>query len=83
MQVSEKMDQIKPTLPAGIGQVLIFSTQRHPVARIAAEGVDLSRNYDLLEARVINRLRRVPGVARVDLNGVARARSTSTSCSTR
>lgn len=75
MQVSEKMDQVKPSLPAGIGEVLIFSfnTSDIPVveARLAAEGVDLSRNYDLLEARVVNRIRRVPGVARVDLNGVA------------
>src|SRR5688572_16398190 len=75
MQVSEKMDQIKPALPPGVGQVLIFSfnTNDIPVveARIAAEGVDLSKNYDLLEARVLNRLRRVPGVARVDLDGVA------------
>jgi HAE1 family hydrophobic/amphiphilic exporter-1 len=75
MQVSEKMDLVKPTLPAGIGDVLIYSfnTADIPVmeGRIAAEGVDLSRNYDLLEARVVNRIRRVPGVARVDLNGVA------------
>ncbi|HVS32183.1 MAG TPA: efflux RND transporter permease subunit, partial [Thermoanaerobaculia bacterium] len=75
MQVSEKIDQIKPQLPAGIGQVLIFSfnTNDIPVieARIAAEGVDLSSNYDLIEARILNRLRRVPGVARVDLDGVA------------
>lgn len=75
MQVSEKMDAIKPSLPPGIGQILIFSfnTSDIPVvqARIAAEGVDLSKNYDLLEARVLNRLRRVPGVARVELNGVA------------
>ena len=75
MHVSEKIEQVKPSLPAGIGQVLIFSfnTNDIPVieARIAAEGVDLSRNYDLIEARVLNRLRRVPGVARVDLDGVA------------
>ncbi len=75
MQVSEKMDQVKPTLPPGIGEVQIFSfnTSDIPVveARIATEGVDLSRNYDLLESRVVNRLRRIPGVARVDLNGVA------------
>jgi HAE1 family hydrophobic/amphiphilic exporter-1 len=75
MQVSEKIEQVKPSLPPGIGQVLIFSfnTNDIPVieARIAAEGVDLSRNYDLLEARIKNRLRRVPGVARVDLDGVA------------
>jgi len=74
MQVGEKMDQVKPTLPAGVGQVLIFSfsTSDIPVVegRIAAEGVDLSQNYDLLETRVVNRIRRVPGVARVQLEGV-------------
>ncbi|MFN2441539.1 MAG: efflux RND transporter permease subunit [Thermoanaerobaculia bacterium] len=75
MLVSEKMDQIRPSLPSGIGEIFIYSfnTNDIPVieARIAAEGVDLSQNYDLIEARVLNRLRRVPGVARVDLNGVA------------
>ncbi|HEY0787449.1 MAG TPA: efflux RND transporter permease subunit, partial [Thermoanaerobaculia bacterium] len=40
-------------------------------ARVASEGVDLSRNYDVIETRILNRLRRVPGVARVDLDGVA------------
>jgi hydrophobic/amphiphilic exporter-1 (mainly G- bacteria), HAE1 family len=75
MHVSEKMDQVRASLPAGVGQILIFSfnTSDIPVVqgRIAAQGVDLSRNYDLLETRVVNRIRRVPGVARVDLNGVA------------
>jgi hydrophobic/amphiphilic exporter-1 (mainly G- bacteria), HAE1 family len=75
MQVSEKMNQVKPTLPPGIGEVQIFSfnTSDIPVveARIAAEGVDLSKHYDLLETRVMNRIRRVPGVARVTLDGVA------------
>ncbi|HEX6199528.1 MAG TPA: efflux RND transporter permease subunit, partial [Thermoanaerobaculia bacterium] len=56
------------------GEVLIFSfsTSDIPVveARISAEGVDLSESYELLEARVLNRIRRVPGVARVDLGGV-------------
>ena len=74
MQVSEVMEQVKPELPEGARQVLIYSfnTSDIPViqGRIAAPGVDLSQNYDLLEARVINRIRRVPGVARVDLNGV-------------
>ena len=82
MQVGEKMDQVKPTLPAGVGQVLIFSfsTSDIPVieGRIAAEGVDLSQNFELLEARVANRIRRVQGVARVGLHGVARGRSPST-----
>ena len=75
MQVSEKVDQVKADLPAGIGQVVIFSfnTSDIPVveARISAQGVDLSENYDLIEARILNRIRRVPGVARVTLDGVA------------
>lgn len=75
MEVSEKIDQVRPSLPAEIGQPLIyaFNTSDIPVieARIAAEGVDLSQNYELLETRVVNRLRRVSGVARVDLNGVS------------
>ncbi|MCD4747992.1 MAG: efflux RND transporter permease subunit [Thermoanaerobaculales bacterium] len=74
MQVSEKMDQVEPTLPSDIGPILIYSfnTNDIPVVqgRIAAEGVDLSQNYELLEARILNPIRRVPGVARVDLNGV-------------
>jgi len=74
MKVSEKMDQVEPTLPPDIGPIVIFSfnTNDIPVVqgRIAAEGVDLSQNYELLEARILNPLRRVDGVARVDLNGV-------------
>lgn len=75
MQVSEKVDQVKPELPEGIGEVLIFSfnTSDIPViqGRISAEGVDLSESYDLIESRILNRIRRVPGVARVDIDGVA------------
>jgi HAE1 family hydrophobic/amphiphilic exporter-1 len=75
MQVSEKVEQVKGELPPGIGNVFIYSfnTNDIPVVqgRIAAEGVDLAGNYDLIEARILNRLRRIPGVARVDLNGVA------------
>jgi HAE1 family hydrophobic/amphiphilic exporter-1 len=75
MQVSEKIDQVRGSLPPGIGQILIasFNTSDIPVVegRIAAQGVDLSQNYDLLESRVMNRIRRIPGVAKVELNGVA------------
>ena len=75
MQVSEKVEQIKPELPSQIGEVTIlsFDTSTFPVVqgRISAKAVDLSSNYDLLEARVVNRLRRIPGVARVSLEGVA------------
>jgi len=75
MQVSEKMDLVKASLPPDIGEIRIFSfnTNDIPVieGRISARGVDLSSNYELLEARVLNPIRRVSGVARVDLNGVA------------
>jgi HAE1 family hydrophobic/amphiphilic exporter-1 len=75
MQVSEKVEQVKGSLPDEIGDVRIYSfnTGDMPViqGRISAKGVDLSKNYDLLEARVLNPIRRVPGVGRVDLNGVA------------
>ncbi len=74
MQVSEKMDQVKSELPLDIGDVVIFSfnTSDIPVvqARLSAQGVDLSENYELIEARILNRIRRVPGVARVTLEGV-------------
>ena len=74
MQVSEKMDQVRSSLPAGIGEITIhsFNSTDIPViqGRISARGVDLSQNFDLLEARVLNPIRRVPGVARVDLDGV-------------
>ncbi|MGH9465636.1 MAG: efflux RND transporter permease subunit, partial [Thermoanaerobaculia bacterium] len=75
MLVSEKVDQVKAELPPGIGEVIIFSfnTSDIPVVqgRISAEGVDLASNYDLIEARIVNRLRRLSGVARVELEGVA------------
>ncbi|MEJ2084906.1 MAG: efflux RND transporter permease subunit, partial [Acidobacteriota bacterium] len=75
MQVSEKIDQVKSDLPPEIGDVLIYSfnTNDIPVvqARLSAQGVDLSESYDLIEARILNRIRRIPGVARVDLDGVA------------
>ena len=74
MKVSEKIDQVRASLPDDVVNVVIFSfnTSDIPVVqgRIAATGVDLSQNYDLLETRVVNPLRRVPGVARVDLNGI-------------
>ncbi len=75
MLVSEKMEQIRPTLPPEIGEILIysFSTTDIPVVegRISAQGVNLAENYELLEARVLNPIRRVPGVARVDMDGIA------------
>jgi HAE1 family hydrophobic/amphiphilic exporter-1 len=74
MQVAEKLDLVKAKLPARARTVFVhsFNTADIPVveARIAAEGVDLSESYPLLERRILDPLRRVPGVARVEINGV-------------
>ena len=74
MKTAEKVDEVRSELPDDIEQIFIntFSTTQIPVveARISAPGIDLSGNYDLLEKRVVNRITRVPGVAKVELNGV-------------
>jgi len=74
MQVGEKIEEVRPTLPTAVENVFIFSasTSDIPVveARVAAPGVDLSRNYDLLEQRVKRPIQRLAGVARVTLEGV-------------
>jgi HAE1 family hydrophobic/amphiphilic exporter-1 len=74
MKVAEKVEEVRPELPPDVEQIFVntFSTSQIPVveARISAPGFDLSQNYDLLEKRVVNPLQRVPGVAKVDLNGV-------------
>lgn len=74
MHVGEKIEEVRATLPASVENIFIFSasTSDIPVveARVAAPGVDLSRNYDLLELRVKRPIQRLPGVARVELQGV-------------
>ena len=74
MKTAEKIDEVRPELPDDIEQISIntFSTTQFPVvqARISAPGIDLSGNYDLLEKHVVNPITRIPGVAKVELNGV-------------
>jgi HAE1 family hydrophobic/amphiphilic exporter-1 len=74
MLVREKLDQARASLPADIEDIQVFSFNTNDIpiiqGRVSAAGVDLSQNYDLLETRIANRIRRVPGVARVDLGGV-------------
>ena len=74
MKTAGKVDEVRSELPDDIEQIFIntFSTTQFPVveARISAPGIDLSGNYDLLEKRVVNPITRIPGVAKVELNGV-------------
>lgn len=74
MQVTEKLDGVRGRLPAEARRMTVtsFNTADIPVveARISAKGVDLSASYPLLETHVLDPLRRIPGVARVRIDGV-------------
>jgi HAE1 family hydrophobic/amphiphilic exporter-1 len=75
MEVREKLDQVRPDLPADLENYFIFTFNSNDipilVGRISAKGRDLSNSYDLLERRVLNPLRRVEGVGRVQVDGIA------------
>jgi HAE1 family hydrophobic/amphiphilic exporter-1 len=73
VEAREKLDRIRDQLPADVDLIQInsFRSSDIPVleCRISADH-DLSRDYELLNRRVADPLRRVPGVAKVELFGV-------------
>ena len=75
LEIKEKIDQIRGELPDDIQQILLltFDSNDIPIieGRIAASGRDLSASWDLLEQHVIAPLQRIPGVGRVNIDGVA------------
>ena len=74
MEVKEKIDQIRGDLPSDIRDILLltFDTNDIPIieGRIAAKGRDLSESWDLLDQKIIAPLQRIPGVGRVNIDGV-------------
>ncbi len=74
MEVKEKIDQIRSQLPADIQQIylLTFNTNDIPIieGRISAKGRDISESYDLIDQKIIAPLQRIPGVGRVNIDGV-------------
>ncbi len=74
MEVKEKIDQIRDQLPRDIPQIylLTFNTNDIPVieGRISAKGRDLSESWDLIDQKIIAPLSRIPGVGRVNIDGV-------------
>jgi HAE1 family hydrophobic/amphiphilic exporter-1 len=74
MEVKEKIDQIRGDLPADVRQIymLTFNTSDIPIieGRISAKGRDLSESWDLLDQKVIAPLQRIPGVGRVNIDGI-------------
>ncbi len=73
-KVFEAVEDARPELPEDVRDIFVntFSTNEIPIveARISAPGLDLSANYERLDRRIADPIRRIPGVARVDLNGV-------------
>ncbi len=74
-EAREKLDRIRDLLPADVDQIQVnsFHSSDIPVleCRVSADR-DLSRDYELLNRHLADPLRRVPGVAKVELYGVER-----------
>lgn len=72
-EIRERFDRIRPQLPDTINRVRLDSWGRSDDAvvklRLASES-DLTRSYELIERYVVRPLERIPGVSRVDLEGV-------------
>ena len=73
VEAREKIDRIRDELPSDVDQIYInsFRSSDIPVlvCRLSADR-DMSREYELLNRHVADPLRRVPGVAKVELYGV-------------
>jgi HAE1 family hydrophobic/amphiphilic exporter-1 len=73
VEAREKIDRIRDELPSDVDQIHInsFRSSDIPVlvCRISADR-DLSHQYELLNRHVADPLRRIPGVAKVELYGV-------------
>ena len=74
LEVKEKIDQIRPELPADVRNIMLFTFNTNDIpiveGRISAGDRDLSDDYDLIEHRIVNPLKRIPGVGQVHLDGV-------------
>lgn len=73
-EARERMDAIRSELPSDLQRyhVMKFSTTDAPVLRVRfSSDRDLSDAWGMLNDEVKRRLERLPGVARVDLSGIA------------
>src|SRR5690606_38640631 len=71
-EARERLDAIRDELPDDFRRYYVFkwSSGDQAILRVRLAGdVDLSSSYDLLDRLLKRRLERVPGVARVEING--------------
>jgi HAE1 family hydrophobic/amphiphilic exporter-1 len=73
VEIRDRVERVRPTLPEFVRNVEIGSGGRNedPVMEMRiASGTDLSQDYYLIEEHIVRKIERVPGVARVELEGV-------------
>jgi HAE1 family hydrophobic/amphiphilic exporter-1 len=73
-EARERLDTIRGEFPSDFQRYMVmkFGTADQPILRIrVASELDLAGEYELLDREVKRRLERVPGVARVDISGIA------------
>ncbi|MEO8011486.1 MAG: efflux RND transporter permease subunit, partial [Dokdonella sp.] len=73
VEARDKLDAIRADLPDDLQRffVLKFATSDQPVLQLRiSSDRDLSNSYEMLDRKLKRPLERVPGVARVQLNGV-------------
>ncbi|MGO3128532.1 MAG: efflux RND transporter permease subunit [Luteimonas sp.] len=73
-EARERIDAVRTDLPDDFRRYFVqkFSTSDQPVLRMRlAATADLSGSYELIDRQLKRRLERVPGVARVEINGAA------------
>ena len=73
VEARERVERIRADLPDDVEHIYVqgFKSTDIPVLVLrVSSGSDLSKSYDLIERKIINPLRQVPGVARVISYGV-------------
>ncbi|OPZ10960.1 MAG: Swarming motility protein SwrC [Alphaproteobacteria bacterium ADurb.BinA280] len=73
-EARERLDSIRDELPSDFQRyfVMKFASGDEPLLRVRlSSDRDLGRDYELLEREFKRRLERLPGVARVDISGIA------------
>lgn len=74
VEAREKIDAIRKDLPSDLQryQVLKFSASDQPLLQLrVASDIDMSNSYELLDRRAKRPLEKIPGVARVSIQGVS------------
>ncbi|MCX4247063.1 efflux RND transporter permease subunit [Paraliomyxa miuraensis] len=74
LELRDRIERVRPNLPEFVQRVEMGTRgddNDDPVMEmLISSGTDLSQDYYLIEEKVVRALERVPGVARVDLQGV-------------